>query len=368
MNEEIYQKAKNEFLNGKSIRSVSRDFNINRKKFSMLLKNDGIYTDKKISNKQMGKAIKLYKNDYSLSYIAKELQVDRHTLSKELDRRGIKKNNKYSKPKQYRKIIKYDNEIIKKYNNGCSIQAIADDLNTSTNVVWNCLLEYDLVNSNNTSRIYDINENRFLKISTEEEAYWLGFLYGDGYVDEQNGRISLCLKEQDKYHIESFIDFIGSNISGYYKLVNGHMQYRVDINSRKVVNNLVKLGCMQCKTTKLKFPHYNELPKSLQRHFIRGFFDADGCACISGGNFYFGLVGACEEFITKIHNILVSELGINDTKICVASRNGIPLYNTQNTAKKDILKIYNYLYKDSTVSLDRKKYKFEIYLKNKKLI
>lgn len=368
MNEEIYQKVKNEFLNGKSMRSIAKDFNIDRKKLSMLLKNDGIYTDKKISNEQIDKALVLYKKNYSLSYIAKELQVDRHTLSKEFDRRNIKKDNKYAKTTSFRKIKKYDNEIISIYKSGSSIQKIADALKISTNAVWNCLLEYDLVNSDNTSRVYDINQDRFLKISTEEEAYWLGFLYGDGYISEVRGVISLSLKEEDKYHIDSFISFMGSNNHGYYKIVNNHMQYRVDINSRKVCNNLIKLGCTQCKTTNLEFPHYNKVPKSLQRHFIRGFFDADGTACLSGGKLHFSIIGACEDFIVKIHNILVSELGINDTKISIKNNGNLPLYVTQNAAKKDIFKIYNYLYKDSTVFLDRKKDKFEIYLKNKKLI
>ena len=53
---------------------------------------------------------------------------------------------------------------------------------------------------------YYRNSNIFEKIDTEEKAYWLGFLYADGYVDPERGEIILGLAEKDKEHINKFIN------------------------------------------------------------------------------------------------------------------------------------------------------------------
>lgn len=364
MNKEIYETAKAKFLKGESLRSIAQQLNIDRKKLSAMLKKDNIYTDKKISDKQIDKAIKYFKQGLSLTKIAEKIKVDRHTLSKEFDRRDIDKtNSKYYKDYVKRKITEYDNHIINEYtNNNKSVQSISNELNISTNAVWNCLLEYNIIDKNRTSRKYNINNNRFKKIQSEEEAYWLGFLMADGYISEDIGIVSLALQERDKEHVIEFIKFLGSDQEGYYKNSAGHIQYRVDINSRELVNNLVALGCCQAKTLKLKFPSYYKVPKKYQRHFIRGYFDADGCACLHGKSLIFSIVSAAKPFIEKLQDILVKELSINKTKISIKNREQYqPLYTLQNSAKKDIKKLYDYLYKDSTICLQRKKDKFENY-------
>lgn len=364
MNKEIYETAKAKFLKGESLRSIAQQLNIDRKKLSVMLKKDNIYTDKKISDKQINKAIKYFKQGLSLTKIAEKIKVDRHTLSKEFDRRGVDKtNSKYHKDYIKRKITDYDEFIIDEYiNNNKSVQSISNELNISTNAVWNCLLEYNLIDKNRTSRTHNINNNRFKKIQSEEEAYWLGFLMADGYISEDRGVISLCLQEKDKDHVIKFIDFLGSDQKGYYKDSVGHMQYRIDINSRELINNLVALGCCQAKTFNLKFPSYHKVPKKYQRHFIRGYFDADGCACLHGKILTFSIVSAAKSFIEKLQDVLVKELNINKTKIIVEIRGEYqPLYTLHNSAKRDIKKLYDYLYKDSTIYLQRKKDKFENY-------
>lgn len=41
----------------------------------------------------------------------------------------------------------------------------------------------------------------FENIDTEEKAYWLGFLYADGYVNANEDKIELCLAEKDFHHL-----------------------------------------------------------------------------------------------------------------------------------------------------------------------
>lgn len=364
MNKETYEQAKAMFLSGKSLRKIAEELNINRKLLSKKLKDESIYTNKFITDNQFNIALELFNQDKSLTYIAQQINVDRHTLSKEFDRRGYDKSkSKYSKNYITRKITQYDEIILDKYSNKQSIQSIADELSISTNTVWNCLLEYNAADSNRTSRIYDIDETKFESISTEEEAYWLGFFMADGYVDEVKGELSLCLQYRDKEHVDKFIQFLGSNKSGYYKDNNGHDAYRVDIGSRKLTDNLKKLSCCQAKTYTSKFPSYQKVPKRLMKHFIRGYFDADGCACISKNSLSFSIVSANKQFIYRLQDFLVKELKINKTKIneSLNSNTNNILYCIRNSAYKDLKRIYNYLYSDATIFLERKHQKFITY-------
>lgn len=50
----------------------------------------------------------------------------------------------------------------------------------------------------------------FHVIDTEHKAYWLGFLYADGFVDKNRNRISLALNSNDEHHILKFISDIKS--------------------------------------------------------------------------------------------------------------------------------------------------------------
>lgn len=54
---------------------------------------------------------------------------------------------------------------------------------------------------------YHVNINKFSKISSEESAYWLGFLYADGCMSEDS-RIGVMLKSSDKHHLEKLKDFL----------------------------------------------------------------------------------------------------------------------------------------------------------------
>lgn len=54
---------------------------------------------------------------------------------------------------------------------------------------------------------------------------------------------------------------------------------RIAISCKQFCENLVKCGCIPRKSDILKFPDTNILPKELYKHFIRGYFDGDGCIC-----------------------------------------------------------------------------------------
>ena len=115
-----------------------------------------------------------------------------------------------------------------------------------------------------------LNSDKFSCIDTEEKAYWLGFLYADGNVREN--KISLELAVKDKEHLEKFNQFMEKEKD---ILTSGH-RVRCLFMDKKVYQDLVNLGVVPNKSLILKFPNYNQVPKNLIRHFIRGYVDGDG--------------------------------------------------------------------------------------------
>lgn len=128
---------------------------------------------------------------------------------------------------------------------------------------------------------YAKNKHVFDCIDTEEKAYWLGFLYADGNVSKTN-RIRLSLAEQDYSTLEKFSNFIYSKnrIKHYVQRKYLHRQnlIYVDVGSKYMSEKLTNLGCTPNKTFLLTFPDW--IDKNLINHFIRGYFDGDGCLSI----------------------------------------------------------------------------------------
>ena len=190
-------------------------------------------------------------------------------------------------------------------------------------------------------------------IDTEEKAYWLGFLYADGCVGSNENKVELGLAEKDLKHIEKFRDFIGVFNKICYR--SSTKSYRYSFRSETCKNDLIKQGCTQKKSLTLTFPTEEQVPKTLIKHFIRGYFDGDGWFTNTDSCFQVGIIGT-ENFINGFLN---SVENINkDNKIFdVHRKNGAKRYVFG--AYDDVLNFLNWIYKDANIYLDRK---YEHYL------
>lgn len=259
--------------------------------------------------------------------------------------------------------------ILKEYQKGRSLTEISNELNiaksTANYLFKECggqtrsLREINLKNK--------ANENFFSKIDTEEKAYWLGFFYADGYIISkrkwQNYKIGIKLSVEDINHLRKFkkdIEYTGEvkifqRRKRYYK--NEKDICNIDISSNKLAEDLIKNGCVENKTLILKYPSKDIIPECLEKHFIRGLIDGDGCICIDKNkNFVLNFTGTksmCEgvlRFFNK-ENIKLRkrfpERFNNNYSFNIKSRNQVPI-------------LLSIIYKDATVYLDRK---YEKYLK-----
>ena len=197
----------------------------------------------------------------------------------------------------------------------------------------------------------NINSNIFEKIDNEEKAYWLGFLYADGHVSEKNNRIELALKEDDLNHIIEFKSFMDSDhvIGKKIKKIGDkeYVSYRIGFSNIKIKNDLVKLGCTPNKTHTLKFP---KLKKSLVRHFIRGYFDGDGCVRKGTTTKITIEILGTDEFLKQMGNHFEVNNHIYSFKHSKIKRFVV--------SGEKAIRILNYLYKDATIYLERKYHKY----------
>jgi intein-encoded DNA endonuclease-like protein len=196
-------------------------------------------------------------------------------------------------------------------------------------------------------RKYEFNETYFQEINSEEKAYWLGFLFADGNIYKT--QMTLKLQKSDKEHLESFKKALASEHPIHDVFDSGYEYSSFFIGSKKLVEDLYNLKMTPRKTWTLEFPN---IKKSLIRHFIRGYFDGDGCLYVGKRSKSWSIFSASETFITHLQNE-ISEQNI-DLKKYIQGKGFVI-----KTAKKiNIEKLYSYLYEDSTVCLNRKRIKF----------
>lgn len=124
------------------------------------------------------------------------------------------------------------------------------------------------------------NKEFFDKIDTIEKAYWLGFLYADGYVTSDN-RWGVELGYEDYDHLQNLLYAFSYSGNLKTRTRNGIKSCSFLINNKYMSSSLISNGVIPNKTYSLVFPNKNILPQDMLSHFIRGFFDGDGCAYIT---------------------------------------------------------------------------------------
>ena len=231
---------------------------------------------------------------------------------------------------------------------------IASLYNVNRNTVQRNLSKLGISSINYQNKI-NHNILTFDKIDDEESAYWLGFIYADGCISN-DGRFSVGLQHQDYWHLSKLRDYLMLDTPIYYN--KNTKSFKLSTRNKTLVNNLMKLGVIPNKSLILTFPH--SIDNNLIRHFIRGYFDGDGCISIYN-----------KQMKTKISKIVcISLLGTKEFL------EGIRLYspiefgkyvknnNSENTlvlstAHKKAYLFIDWLYSDSKIYLDRKFEKFK---------
>lgn len=231
-------------------------------------------------------------------------------------------------------------------------------------------------------RKWKVNENYFEKIDSDDKAYWLGFMCADGNVEHPKccknaRRLKIILAWKDKELLEKLKTKISSDFKIRSELSHDHPSSKfavLEINSVKIASDIKKLGCIENKTLQLQFPTETQVPLKFQYAFIRGYFDGDGCVWEGKRQFKifpsrpkgrtvhnvkFNITGYI-PFITALQDVLVRDLKFKKTKLGLYTfRTNSPICTLEYSGRKNLKTFYDYIYKDASIYLERKKKKFE---------
>lgn len=257
--------------------------------------------------------------------------------------------------------------IVTKFKNGKSIESLQKEFHTrkirDILTLNNCEIKQGGARKNSGRKFkYSFDENYFEKINSFDKAYWLGFIAADGYITKStNGQNILGINLGEKEPLEKFKFWINSNHPiNLYNSTNPYNDtisnvFRIVLVSNKTVNDIEKLGIVERKSLILKFPI--NISKEYISHYIRGYFDGDGSVYKTRNRYYCEIVGT-ENFLKEMSNQLLDANIIQFVEKCSSSS----IWRLRFSSSQ-ILKLYNYMYKDcKDLYLSRKKKKFEQFI------
>lgn len=213
----------------------------------------------------------------------------------------------------------------------------------------------------------NMKEHFFQEINEEAKAYFLGLLISDGNVFKDNtGRqasISITLDLKDEYMLEKFKEVLQANTSVGH---DGRGCGQIAVRSNIMAEDLAKYGVVPRKSYNTYLPLVS---KEMMPHLIRGIFDGDGSIIAKpnpsndGHNRFLHSISFCgtHQLMEDISNYILENLGIKTAVYDYKDRNlsELKIQNIDNIAK------FGYwIYRNSTIFLNRKKDIFNDFLKH----
>lgn len=254
--------------------------------------------------------------------------------------------------------MKYNkDDIVNIYESGKNSSEICKLLGCHRSTVERTLKK-NHIKTRRRSDYCDFDKYYLDRIDTEEKAYFLGFMYADGYNQESNGTARIVLQLRDMDFLNKLAKLLNHAKKASVTRLN---QSQICFCSRHFTRRLAELGCIQNKSFKIIFPKWL-LNTKFVRHFIRGYFDGDGCL-------YFNkelkkpviTIVSTNDFCKSLQQISKNELSIIPQKLETHPNHITKRYRI--SGKNKCLTFLNWLYQDATIYMDRKYQKY-LLLKN----
>lgn len=253
-------------------------------------------------------------------------------------------------------------ELHKRQTNGETTKALAEELSINPATLRRAFKRYNLKIATGCpefrkTRLNCINKDYWKEIDSEVKAYILGFIYGDGNITGKN-RVQIKMSKADSYILDPFINEACKGIE--LDKVNETKKRGVGIelihfyiNSDDWCRDLQKWGVERNKSLlgNLTFPNIN---KSLECHFIRGYFDANGSASTYKTTSNLLKSIAIYSTSSNLLNTISRKVGL-PKKLYITSMKNCEMYKLQYKSQVDVEVVYSYLYNDATLLLSRKR-------------
>ena len=331
--------------------------------FIILIKNMARKTSIFISEEQKQNIIKAYTTDNLTTTEICRMGLfpgNRTTLTERLKQWGISIKNRETRLN--------DNleEIIELWKSGVSLCKLGKQFKIKKITISNKLKElgYEVINP---QLELQFDENIFDSIDTEEKAYWLGFIWADGNIRTVHSKdnkseygFTITLKQSDDKHLLKFNNFMKHKKDNRHYLHTKNPSCSWYVVNQHLWETLNNYGCTPRKSLMLEFPDESIFTdESLIRHFIRGYFDGDGCFSqekIKSGIYpRLSLLGTL-NFVNKVKEIC-GNIGSISEKI---RKNK---YYQLRFNRVESISFMNYIYSDCQIYLDRKYEKYKLFKK-----
>ncbi len=309
---------------------------------------------KKCTDQQI---VDAYNNKLGIVKIQQRLHVSVRRIVKVLKDARIETNGG-------RTLNKFqEKNVVERYLRGESSRTIAKIYNMSPSGINNILKREKTV-MRGWKGIYTFDKNFFDIIDTETKAYWLGFLWADGYNSGHSIVLPLAKKDMDT--IENFKNDIGyTGPIGEYssRARDGGKICHKAVLSLHGVDFSRKMKDIGMNNKKTIMCHYPKVPSNLDSHFIRGYFDGDGCLYFRERKTGSGGIKNCAFSIVSNEKILreIGDKVRSHTGVCykIYDKTNSDIAKTFFLARReDIRIVMKWLYKDCTRRMDRKFNKF----------
>lgn len=221
----------------------------------------------------------------------------------------------------------------------------------------------------------EINDAYFNIIDTPEKAYWLGFIYADGWISKHihsskdvhprfNYEFGMELQRCDEYLLYQLNDALGGKniikqVTRELVIVdNNHVTKSESSILRVYSKNIVEDLNSHCiDYNKSSSPIFPMVDLSLFPEYLRGLIDGDGCIHYTKcGNLAVHITGANRACFRYIHDVLLDEYNIDTHIYCEHSDIHLDKYRLYCFRKKDVYSLLHLIYRDMTVPMLIRKY------------
>lgn len=209
---------------------------------------------------------------------------------------------------------------------------------------------------------YLVDEDYFKEIRTQNQAYILGFLYADGFIQKErkhsSRRLGISIQKKDKKLLEDINIELSSTypiknyeVTGGYKV--GASYVRLIITSPKLCEDVIVKGCLENKTEKLYFPTSEQVPQHLLPSFLRGYFDGDG-SIYKSNSWNVRIMGTI-PFLTEIINLF----DFKDKKLYHRNPESQTINRELSLKINESLEFLEFINKHNGIKLERKNTKIK---------
>ena len=183
----------------------------------------------------------------------------------------------------------------------------------------------------------------------------VGISIANGNIHPNLQTVQLSLKCTDYEHVVKYKRALSSTYHlALYTNSDTACKASHNICSRLIAQDLMSLGCIPNKSLILEWPHL--LPREYGHHFVRGYFDGDGCIRYNASNkgFVVSFAGS-KLFIPRLQQYIKMNV-LLDVKHKGSIRNVHQSKQLDYSGNQLPLKVLDWLYEDidDCIRLNRK--------------